>query len=221
MAKQKFDINRYVEQLQSLDTQNVGGWPTWIYALCCIIVAGIIIFLGAKFFIMPEQESLERARAEEPKLKQQFEHKQRKVANLDAYKKQLAQMKVEFGGMLKQLPSKAEIANLLSDISQTRAAAGLNEELFQPKGEHKKDFYAEVPVAINVVGSYQQLANFVSGVSSLPRIVTLHNINITLRSKRPTRLAPGEKPPSPDLLMTLTAKTYRYLDENELGGGAK
>jgi type IV pilus assembly protein PilO len=133
------------------------------------------------------------------------------VANLDAYREQLKEMERRFGKMLRQLPSKAEIANLLTDISHTRAAAGLDEELFQPLGEVTRDFYAEVPSRMIVVGNYHQLATFISGISSMPRIVTVHNVNITPTGKGKAK--GNEKTSS--LRMTLIAKTYRYLDESD------
>ncbi len=206
------DLNQYVDELRSLNTDNVGSWPTWVYALCCLLLAGLIIGLGQYYLIQPKREALRISEAEEPQLKQRFEIKQRKVANLDAYKAQLAEMERTFGTMLRQLPSKSEIANLLLDISQTRLASGLQEELFQPKPEVSKEFYAEVPNTLTVVGTYHELANFVSNIAQLPRIVTLHDADIKpVKTKTDTDVS--------ELRMTVTAKTYRYLEEDELAGG--
>ena len=215
--KPGLDLNKYLDQLRGLDTKNVGGWPTWVYGFMCVLIASAIIGLGTWRLIQPKRVELEAARAQEQTLKTEFETKQKKVANLDAYKEQLARMQREFGDMLRQLPSKAEIANLLNDISQTRVAAGLEEELFEPKPEVQKEFYAEVPNALNVVGSYHEIATFVSGVSALPRIVTLHDITIAPKNKlepaaKGTKAAEGP----PDLEMKLTAKTFRYLDASEV-----
>lgn len=227
MAGANLDLNKYFDVLRSLDTKNIGGWPTWVYGFICALIAAAIIGLGIQFFIKPEREILATAQAEEAKLKQDFEAKQKKVANLDAYKEQLATMEQEFGGMLRQLPSKAEIANLLNDVSQTRVATGLEEELFQPQPEVPKEFYAEVPISLSVVGLYHELADFASGVSALPRIVTLHEIVVTPKDAKPAaaRNAPIIRPKSDieenDLRMTLTAKTYRYLDDEELAEVAK
>lgn len=226
MAGANIDLKKYIDVLQSLDTKNIGGWPTWVYGFICAVITAAIIGLGIQFLIKPERELLAAAQAEEARLKQDFEAKQKKVANLEAYKAQLTEMEREFGGMLRQLPSKAEIANLLNDVSQTRVATGLEEELFQPQAEVPKEFYAEVPIQLNVVGLYHELADFASGVSALPRIVTLHEINIATKDKAPAgRGAPIIKAKTDqtenDLRMTLTAKTYRYLDDEELVEAAK
>jgi type IV pilus assembly protein PilO len=133
--------------------------------------------------------------------------KARRAANLDGYRQQLAEMEKSFGAMLRQLPNKTEVPNLLVDISQTGLAAGLEEKLFQPQGENKKDFYAELPIKIRLTGSYHAFGNFVSGIAVLPRIVTLHDITIS----------PAGKDAAPDdLVLDVTAKTYRYLDESEV-----
>ncbi len=206
------DLNQYIDELRSLNTDNVGSWPTWVYALCCLLLAGLIIGLGQYYLIQPKREALRISEAEEPQLKQRFEIRQRKVANLDAYKAQLAEMERTFGTMLRQLPSKSEIANLLLDISQTRLASGLQEELFQPKSEVSKEFYAEVPNTLTVVGTYHELANFVSNIAQLPRIVTLHDADI-----KPVKINADSE--VSELRMTVTAKTYRYLEEDELASG--
>lgn len=223
MANLNIDLNQYIAQLQSLDTKNVGGWPTWVYGFFCVLIVLAIIGGGYNVLIKPEREMLETVRNEEITLRQTFEMKQKKVANLDAYRKQLADMEREFGGMLKQLPSKAEIANLLNDISQTRVSSGLDEELFQPQNEIPKEFYAEVPISLSLVGTYHQLADFASQVSALPRIVTLHDITISVKDAKANAGAakPGAQPAEPDLGMALTAKTYRYLDDGEPTGAAK
>ncbi len=205
----KVDFNQYLEELQSLNANNIGSWPFWVYVFCCLLIAGLIIGLGQNYLIKPKREALALLEAEEPQLKTRFEIRQKKVANLDAYKAQLAEMERTFGTMLRQLPSKTEIANLLNDISQTRVASGLEEELFQPRAEVTKEFYAEVPNTLTIVGSYHQLADFVSNVALLPRIVTLHDIKIKPSSKR------DKDTEVSDLRMTMTAKTYRYLEEEE------
>jgi type IV pilus assembly protein PilO len=139
-------------------------------------------------------------------LRVSFEQKQKKAANFSAYKAQLAEIERSFGTMLRQLPGKTEIPNLLVDISQTGLAAGLEEELFQPMDEVRRDFYAEKPIKIRLKGSYHEFGRFVSDIAALPRIVTLHDIEI----------APVDKDaPADDLVLNVTAKTYRYLDENE------
>jgi type IV pilus assembly protein PilO len=128
--------------------------------------------------------------------------------NLDVYKAQLKDIERSFGALLRQLPGKTEVPNLLVDISQTGLAAGLEEKMFQPEAEQKKDFYAELPYKIRLTGSYHQFGEFVSGIAALPRIVTLHNIEI--------KSANSSGKDFDNLTLELTAKTYRYLDEEEL-----
>lgn len=210
----KFDLNQYLDELRGLDTNNIGSWPLWVYVLSCILLAAMIVGLGQYYLVKPKREALVEAEAKEPQLKTQFEIRQRKVANLDAYKEQLAEMERKFGAMLRQLPSKAEIANLLNDISQTRVASGLEEELFRPQPEVTKEFYAEVPNTLVVVGKYHELASFVSNVAQLSRIVTLHDIDITPFAAN-NRQKPKDEADS-RLRMTVTAKTYRYLEEGEV-----
>ena len=173
------------------------------------IVAG-----GIYFLVKPIYDELQIVKGEEVGLREEFEKKQKKVAGLDAYREQLAEMERSFGAMLRQLPSKAEVANLLNDISQTRVASSLEEELFQPQGEIPKDFYAEIPNRIVVIGSYHEMGTFVSGVAALPRIVTVSDVEI-----RPVGGAPSKgEPEATQVRMTATAKTYRYLDDGEQAG---
>ena len=150
-----------------------------------------------------------RRESDELDLRAQFESKQQRAANLDAYKAQLGEMERSFGAMLRQLPGKTEVPNLLVDISQTGLAAGLQEKLFQPGGEKSNGFYAELPIKIKLVGTYHDFGKFVSGIAALPRIVTLHDIQIT-----PVDAKGGYD----NLTMDVTAKTYRYIEDE---GGAK
>jgi type IV pilus assembly protein PilO len=146
---------------------------------------------------------LEQARNDELALRETFETKQRRAANFDAYRVQLAEIERSFGAMLRQLPGRTEIPSLLVDISQTALGAGLDENLFQRGVEVQRDFYAEQPIKIRYTGSYHELGNFVSGVAALPRIVTLHDINVKPTSSEEIDV----------LTLDATAKTYRYLDE--------
>ena len=170
-----------------------------------IIVFAVVLSTGIWFTIVKDKApQLERAQADEKTLRITFENKQRKAANYDAYKEQLAEIEQSFGTMLRQLPGETEIPSLIVDISQTGLAAGLQEKLFQPQNEAPKDFYAEKPIKIRLSGGYHEIANFVSGIAALPRIVTLHDINIT-----------PENPETFDQLsIEVTAKTYRYLEED-------
>jgi type IV pilus assembly protein PilO len=194
-----------LEELQTLDMQNPGAWPTWVHIAACVLLALLLIGGGGYFLVEPEYEDLQKVQQKELSLRQEFEAKQQKVAALDAYKAQLDEMQRSFGDMLRQLPSKAEVANLLNDISQTRIASNLNEELFQPMSEVPKDFYVEMPNKIVVTGTYHDMGQFVSGVAALPRIVVIDEIDLRPVGDRKTVLR-----------MSALAKTYRY---NDAGGG--
>lgn len=206
------DVNKFLDELRGLDQHNVGRWPLWAYVGAIVIATALILGLGNWYFVSPKGGELAAARAQESGLKAELERKQHKIANLDAYRAQLEEMRKRFGALLRQLPSQSEVPKLLNDISQTRLAAGLEEELFKPRAEIKKDFYAILPSDMVVTGSYHELASFVSGVAALPRIVTLDDIAI-----RPVKAGSGHK-----LRMSLAVKTYRYLDfsPDALGGGA-
>ncbi|HLU07458.1 MAG TPA: type 4a pilus biogenesis protein PilO [Woeseiaceae bacterium] len=196
-----------VDELRSLDVNDIGRWPLVFRVAVIGIVFAVVLGFGIYWTIVEDRApQLKRAQDEEQTLRVAFENKQRKAANYDEYKKQLEQMEQSFGTMLRQLPGETEIPSLIVDISQTGLAAGLKEKLFQPQPEVPKDFYAEKPILIHLSGSYHDIANFVSGVAALPRIVTLHNINV--------------KPDNADsfdrLSIEVTAKTYRYLEDAQL-----
>jgi type IV pilus assembly protein PilO len=201
------NAQQILRELQTLDAQNPGNWPQYVRIAAVVIVMLIIAGAGYWYMVTPLLDELAGAQQEEVGLKQDFETKQRKVASLDALKEQLAEMERSFGTMLRVLPSKAQIANLLIDISQTRLANSLEEELFQPQGEQPKEFYAEVPNKITVVGTYHEMGGFVSGVAALPRIVTIEDVDI-----KPA----GGTAAKDAVRMTAVAKTYRYLDEGEI-----
>lgn len=193
-----------VEQLQNLDVNDVGRWPFVFRVAVIAIVFVAVLGMGIYWFIVQDKApQLQRVQDEEQTLRVSFENKQKKAANYDAYKAQLSQMEQSFGTMLRQLPGKTEIPSLIVDISQTGLAAGLQEKLFQPQAEIPKDFYAEKPITISLSGGYHEIARFVSGVAALPRIVTLHDINIT----------PDDRENFDRLTMQVTAKTYRYMEE--------
>lgn len=210
------NVQDAIAQLQTLDIQRPGTWPTWVNVAAAILTSLLLIGAGAYFKLVPMNEELKAAKAQEDGLFAEFQRKQKKVVALDAYKAQLQEMERSFGAMLKQLPSRSEVANLLNDISQTRVASSLDEELFQPQPEAPKDFYAEIPNKIVVTGSYHEMGTFVSGVAGLPRIVTVDEVEIKAAGGKDggrNNLATL----TPDALrMTAVAKTYRYLDEDEL-----
>ena len=193
-----------VEELQSLDVNDVGRWPLVFRAAVIAIVFFVVVGVGIYMFIIEDKApQLANAEEEEQNLRLSFENKQRKAANYDAYRAQLRQMEQSFGTMLRQLPGETEIPSLIVDVSQTGLAAGLQEKLFQPQPEIPRDFYAEKPIKIVLTGGYHEIAAFVSGVAALPRIVTLHDIIIT----------PEDPNEFDQLSLEVTAKTYRYLEE--------
>jgi type IV pilus assembly protein PilO len=199
-----------VDDLRSLDTNDPGRWPLPIRAGAVARVFAAAVAIGIWLMVIKaEMPRLEAAQVEERTLRGQFEERQRKAANFDAFRAQLAEIERDFGAMLRQLPGKTEVPSLLVDISQTGLGAGLEEQTFTPTGEIQKDFYAELPIKLRYTGSYHELGNFVSGIAALPRIVTLHDISI-----RPTN---GSDNPD-QLTLDVTAKTYRYLDEEATEG---
>lgn len=207
----------FIEQLRQLDYKDIGRWPFAFRALGILLVLVVVSALLIWNFVLSERGNLPQLRtaeAEQQTLWQTFDEKQRKAANLEAYRQQIAEIERTFGAMLRQLPGKTEVPSLLVDISQTGLAAGLQERLFQPGSESKKDFYAELPIKIQLSGGYHEFGLFVSGIAALPRIVTLHDIEITRGNTRGG--ARGRAPaPTDQLTLNLTAKTYRYLDEEE------
>jgi type IV pilus assembly protein PilO len=199
-----------LEELRSLDPRDPGRWPFAIRA-GAVGVAFVAATVGLiYFFVWSEQRpELQQHQAEEQSLRSEFKEKHAKAVNLEVYKQQLKDIERSFGALLRQLPGKTEVPSLLVDISQTGLGAGLQEKLFQPEAEVKRDFYAEKPIKIRLTGSYHQFGEFVSGIAALPRIVTLDDISIK----------PDSKDAYDQLSMELTAKTYRYLDEDEIAAG--
>ena len=192
-----------LSELNELTLDNIGEWPVLIKAIVLLLVFAAIVAGGYYYHLKEMYLDLEQVEQEEQSLRKQFENKQAKAVNLEAYRAQLKEMEESFGAMLRQLPDKTEVEALLVDVSQTGLAAGLEFELFQPRPEIKKDFYAELPIKIRVVGGYHEFGEFVSGLAALPRIVTVSDVKISRRDK------------SDQLVMEATAKTYRYLEEEE------
>jgi type IV pilus assembly protein PilO len=199
-----------LEELRALDPREPGRWPLPVRAGAVAVAFLAVTLLGIYFLVWDEQRpELQRRQDEEQQLRQSFREKHSKAVNLEVYKQQLKDIERSFGALLRQLPGKTEVPSLLVDISQTGLAAGLEEKLFQPEPEHKMDFYAELPIKIRLSGSYHQFGEFVSGIAALPRIVTLHDIDIK----------PDNKDAYDQLSLELTAKTYRYMDEDEIAAG--
>jgi type IV pilus assembly protein PilO len=196
-----------IEELRSLDPRDPGRWPLAVRAGAVGIWLMALTFALCYLLVWQNQSpELQRYQDEEGKLRQEYRYKHGQAVNLEVYKQQLKDIERSFGALLRQLPGKTQVPNLLVDISQTGLAAGLSEKLFQPGPEVKKDFYAELPIKIRLTGSYHQFGEFVSGIAALPRIVTLHDIEVK----------PESKDSFDNLTLDLTAKTYRYLDEEEL-----
>ncbi len=185
------------------DFNEAGNWPAAIKAAAIVLVSVILLGAWVYFDTLDQWDDLKKIEQKETALKKTFERKQAKAVNLDAYKQQLSDMQEQFGAMLQQLPNKTQIADLLVDVSQAGLASGLEFSLFQPSGEKRKDFYAEKPIKLTVVGSYHEFGEFVSNLAALPRIVTLHNVSLTPAGK------------GGQMTMNATAKTYRYLDEDD------
>ena len=198
--------------LSELDVNNLGSWPAAVKVITCVLLLIVALVLGYNFYLKDLQAMLDRSRAEEVSLKEQFSSEAFQAANLDAYKAQMREMEESFGALLRQLPSDTEVPGLLEDITRTGLGSGLEFEEIKLEPEVAQQFYIELPIQIVVVGGYHDLATFVSGVASLPRIVTLHDFEIAPPSEQK-----GEPVSPSKLRMSILAKTYRYNDE----GGKK
>jgi len=190
-----------VDDLKNLDPNNPGQWPLPVQLTVFVIVFILILFGGYKVDISKQLEEVTKLESKEQDLKNTYETKQKKVANLDKLKEQMKEMEQSFGDMIRQLPNKTEVDALIVDISQEGLSAGLEFDLFKPRGDVSSEFYIETPIDITVRGNYHQLGEFVSGIAALPRIVTTHNITVNKADDK--------------LSMTAIAKTYRALDEED------
>ncbi len=196
------------EEIQHhLEPDNIGTAPKPIkMAVFAILFVGIVA-AGIYFDTLKQSRVLEDYERSEVELKDKFKVKAGQSAKLDLYKEQLAEMEASFGALLRQLPETTEVESLLVDVSQTGLAAGLEVKKFKPSSEQKRGFYAELPIALEVSGSFHQLATFISGIAALPRIVTIHDMTLEPFN--------ADDDSSSKLKMTATAKTYRYLQEDE------
>lgn len=195
------------DELKQLDWRDPGRWPLPV-RLGAIAAFFVILSLVMLYFLVWNQkkDDLASAQAKEQELREEFRTKHAKAVNLNLYKQQLEDIQKSFGAMLRQLPGKTEMEALLVDISQTGVGVGLSQQLFQPQPEQSRDFYAERPIKIRLTGSYHQMGEFVSGIAALPRIVTLHNVELK-------QVQGGA---FDQLQLDVTAKTYRYLDDDEV-----
>lgn len=203
-----------LNELRNIDLQNVGSWPSVFKAFVILLLCAAVIGSGFWFVIKPQLEVWDREQENELALRTDFENKQRQAASLEPLKRQLEEMKLSLGALLRLLPNKTEIEGLLVDISQAGLASGLEFELFKPGAEQKQEFIATLPISIQVTGTYHEFAEFISAVAALPRIVTQHDIEISPASGKKSAADKDEKKIA--LSMRMTARTYRYLEEDEI-----
>ncbi len=206
----ELDLQKLLATARNLDPERMGSWPLPFRAAVWVFIALAVLAGGWEFIISDNETQLNQARQQEVSKKNDFESKAFKAANLNLYRKQLADMELTFGTLLKQLPKEAEVPGLLEDISQTGQGSGLDFDSITLLPEERKQFYAEDPIDVRVRGDYHAFGSFVSGIAALPRIVTLHDFRI---SPVGAARSPGDNSP-PLLYMQITAKTYRYLDED-------
>ena len=199
------------EELQNhLEPDNIGSAPASVRMGVIAILCLTIIGAGLWFDTQNQLAQLETHEQKEVLLKQEFKIKADQAAKLELYKEQLAEMNATFGALLRQLPEKTDVESLLVDVSQTGLASGLEMKKFKPSAEEKKGFYAELPISLEVLGSFHQLATFISGIAALPRIVTISEMKL-----EPVTKVTGSEGPSDKLKMSAIARTYRYLQEDE------
>lgn len=200
-----------LSDFRNLDFNNIGGWAQGVKLTFCALLFGLIVLAGWWFMISDQQDDLKQRQGQETGLRKEFSDKQAKVVNLDALKQQLDEMRDMLRQLLRQLPSKTEMPELLVDISQTALSAGLQTQLFQPGPESiKEGFYAEKPIQLRMMGTYHQFGAFISGVAALPRVVILTMHNVSLRP-----VAGGQ------LSLEGTVRTYRYVEEDDGGSAPK
>ena len=206
-----------LSDFRNLDFQNVGGFPTSVKGVACALVFAILLTAGWWFKISDQQDDLKQKQGQEETLKKEFHEKQMKVVNLEALRQQLDDMRDMLRQLLRQLPSKTEMPELLVDVSQTALSAGLETQLFQPEAETVKEgFYAEKPIKLRMIGTYHQFGSFISGVAALPRVVILTMHDVALKPTGTTK--PGVS--GGQLTLEGTVKTYRYVEDDETDGGA-
>ena len=204
---------KFLDDIRNLDRNNVGGWPQSVKVFFLALLCAVVLLFGWYFFVSDQQDGLKTLAGKEDQLKQEFSAKQAKSVNLEALQQQLDEMQDMLRQLLRQLPSKTEMPELLVDVSQTAQSAGLESDLFQPGPETPKDFYAEKPITLRMTGTYHQFGTFISGVASLPRVVILTMHDVSLQAAQ----AAGKNAPPPGGRLTMegTVKTYRYMCDEE------
>lgn len=205
-----------LDDFNNIDINNAGSLPAPVKAVLLSVIFIVLVGLGYYFVLTPEMETLETEKAKEQELRKVFFEKKSQAINLDAYKAQMVEIEKTFGALLKQLPDKSQIDGLLTDINQAGLSRGLEFELFKPGNESQDEFYAEMPIEIKVIGTYHDLGTFATDISKLSRIVTLGEVSVANQNK-------NAKPGTNDgiLVMEAVAKTYRYLDVDEIAAKRK
>jgi type IV pilus assembly protein PilO len=203
-----------ITDLRDTDFSDLGNSPGSVRFIILTVVLVLILVAGYYLFIGDKKDELEQTRKQELSLRSDFEYKQQKAANLEAYEQQLLDMEDLLQTMFRQLPNKTEMDKLLVDVSQTALAAGIDVQLFEPQAESFQDFYAERPISIRMLGDYHEFGEFVSGVAALPRVVilTMHDISLKRAAAGQSRYGDSEG----RLIMEGRVKTYRYVDEEEV-----
>lgn len=200
-----------LSDLRNLDRNNLGAWPQGAKLLLCGVLFALLLLAGWAWSIRDQQATLEQKRSQEVQLKQDFHEKQVKVVNLEKLKQQLDDMREILHQLLRQLPSKTQMPELLIDISQAALSAGIETQLFQPGPETiKENFYAEKPIQLRMLGTYHQFGSFISAVAALPRVVILTMHDVSLKPSAAGPKTGGE------LTLEGTVKTYRYVEEDEV-----
>lgn len=205
----KIDLQAVAEDFRTLDPKDPGVWPLIPRVVILVGMFLALMAAAAWFGWQVQYEDLDAKRAEESKLRDDWLGKKKQAINLDAYRNQLVEIERSFGALLKQLPNAAEMESLLVDINQAGLGRGLQFELFKPGMEVVKDFYAELPITVNLTGSYHDFGSFAGDIAKLPRIVTLNDINVVHGKSGDT------------MTLATTAKTFRYLDESEVAAKKK
>jgi type IV pilus assembly protein PilO len=202
-----------LSDFRNLDRNNIGGWPQGVKLTFCVVLFLLLLLGGWYFFITDRQDDLQRKQAQETQLKKDFSDKQAKVVNLKDLRDQLDAMRDMLRQLLRQLPSRTEMPELLVDVSQTALSTGIDTQLFKPGPETVKEgFYAEKPIQLKMVGTYHQFGNFISGVAALPRVVILTMHDVSLKPSDAKTAASGQ------LTLEGTVRTYRYVEDDEGGG---
>lgn len=206
-----------LDDFNNIDIKNAGNLPMPVKAVLLGVIFVLLLGLGYYFLLSPALETLDQEKAKEQQLRDVFLAKKSQAINLEAYRAQMVEIEKTFGALLRQLPDKSQIDGLLTDINQAGLSRGLEFELFKPGSEVQAEFYAEMPIAIKVLGTYHDLGAFASDISRLSRIVTISNVSVQPLATK------DAKPSNADAILTMeaVAKTYRYLDADEIAAKQK